>query len=238
MRRICLALAVSVLAPTLAAAQDTLEVRERPSAPARFMVTPYVGLDIHDRSSALRRSSGTAALDVLYRIDRIFSLGVSGSVGRPRTDGTYFPLVRINAGDTSLYNRVSQRMTQYTYGIQGQATLRIRGASPYVSAGLGRYTFTLDPQAVGTTERYSGPLFSIGTGINVPVGSRSGISIDLRDVILSSFERDRLDATDPFLRDARFDAVAAGKPDARSLVHTLRLSIGVSFVPESRETAK
>ena len=46
---------------------------------------------------------------------------------------------------------------------------------------------------------------------------------------------ERLDATDPLFRDDRFDAIPAGKPAARSTVHNIRVSLGVSFVPRSKE---
>ena len=238
-RRILFLLCGALLAAAPARAQeaDTLLAGDEPVSSARspFLITPSIGLMVHDEASALRRTTGVLGLDFLYRLGETFGVGFTGSVARPETDGEFFPLVRIPAGDTSLYYRVSQPVVEYTYGIQGQARMSLGRWAPYANAAIGRYLFTLDPQANDGVRRYGGPMFSLGAGIHVPLGSRAGMSIDLRDVIFSSFERDEFDATDPLLRDPRFDPIPGGKPDAKSTVHNLRLSVGVSFIPAARE---
>ena len=238
MRRLLLALGCALLFPALAAAQnDTTTTDEGPRVARHpFQITPTAGVLLQDTHSGFRRSSGTFGLDFLYELTPMFSVGLTGGVARPETDGTFFPLVAIPAGDTTLYYRVSQHVVEYTYGAHGVAQFPLGRLTPFASGSLGRYTFTLDPQAVGTTRRISGPMVSVGGGAQVRLGRRSGVTFELRDVILSSFDRNDFDATDPLLRDpTRFDPIPGGKPAPRSTVHSLRLTIGLSFIPESRE---
>ena len=240
MRRLTLALAGATLAAAPARAQDSVRVGDTARAASEtarpFVITPAVGLLLHDQHSALRRTSPAFGLDFVYRLNSRFGIGLTGTVSRPETDGSYFPLVRIPAGDTSYYYRVSQRVVEYMYGVHGTATIPLGRFSPYAVGSLGRYTFTMDPQAVGGTRRASGPMLALGAGISFPVGRGTGITVDLRDVVLADFERGEFDATDPLLWDPeRFDPVPGGKPAPRSTVHTLRLTIGLSFVPADDE---
>lgn len=236
MRRILLvAVAATALPAALRAQAAPDSANPSPGGWRPFVVTPFVGMRLNDTHSALRRSVPVAGLDLTYRFNRYAGLGITLGAGRPKTDGDFFPLVRMQAGDTSDYFRVSQRLTEYTYGVQGLAMLPAARIVPYASAGVGRYTFIMDPQAVSANRRYSGPMFSVGGGLNIPMGTRTGVTLDARDVILASYDRERLDATDPLFRDdTRFDPVAAGKPQPRSTIHNLRFSIGVSFIPDAR----
>lgn len=239
MRRLLLLSCGVLLAAVPARAQDadTLSVEEGAVSTGRspFQVTPSIGVLLQDESSALRRTTGVLGIDFMYRLNEMFAVGFTGSVARPKTDGEFFPLVRIPAGDTSLYYRVSQNVIGYTYGLQGQASMRVQRFSPYATAAVGRYLFSLDPQAYDQVRRYGGPMFSLGAGVHVPLGSRAGMSVDLRDVIFASFEREEFDATDPLMRDTRFDPVPGGKPAAKSTIHNIRLTFGVSFIPAARE---
>ena len=239
MRRSLIAAACLALASGTLRAQDSTVVVDETSgseAGSRpFTVTPSVGVQMYDTHSGFRRSTVAAGIDFSYRLGRMLGIGVTASAARPETDETYFPLVRQSAGDTSLYYRVSQRVEEYTIGARATGSFPIGRFLPYVGVGAGMYSLTMDPQAVGTTKRSSGPMFSFGGGINVPFGDRAGITLDLRDVVFTSFDRDDLDATDPLFRDDRFDPIPAGKPAPRSSVHNIRFSVGVSFVPSSKE---
>lgn len=234
MRRLLLMLSCATLLPSLAVAQDTTaSVGTAGWRP--FVVTPFLGTQLYDKASALEGNTPTAGIDVTYRITPMLGIGVMLGASRPMTDANMFPLVRMQAGDTSLYYRVGQRVSQYTYGVQAVASLpAVSRFTPYADLGVGRFTFNMDPQAVGTTRRYSGPMFSLGAGLSFLVGSRTGFSVDLRDIVLSSFDRSQLDATDPLFRDPNFDPTPPGQPAAKSTVHNLRLSIGVRFVPDAK----
>ena len=239
MRRTLLLLSALALAAAPSAAQDadTLAIDDGPVTTGRspFQITPSIGVLLQDESSALQRTTGVLGIDFMYRITEMFGVGFTGSVARPKTDGEFFPLVRIPAGDTSLYYRVSQNVVQYTFGLQGQAKMQLGRYAPYATAGFGRYLFSLDPQAYDGVRRFGGPMFSLGAGVHVPLGRRAGMSVDVRDLVFTSFERDEFDATDPLLRDPRFDPVPGGKPAPNTTIHNFRLTVGVSFIPAARE---
>jgi hypothetical protein len=199
-----------------------------------FWVSPSVGVQLSDRASALDRAVPVAGLDVNYRLTPFLAIGFTGSASRPKTDAEFFNLVEMPVGDTSEFYRVSQRVTQFTYGVQAVATFTTARFAPYALGSLGGYTFSMDPQAVGGTRRYSGPAASVGGGLRIPVGGNAGVVLDARDVIFLSYERERLDATDPLLHTRNFDPVPAGKPAPKSAIHNLRFSLGVTFVPRGR----
>ena len=222
-------------------AQDSVMVQEPANAgatyssgPGTFAVTTYLGVQMHDRSSALRRSNVIGALDVIYQVGGWLGVGVTGSVSQPRTDETYFPLVEMHGGDSVFFYRVHQRVAQYTLGLQGVLSRPTGRLQPYLLAGAGAYVFSMNPQATGRVERYSGPMLSLGAGLTLQTGTRAALTIDVRDVVFASFERARLDATDPLFRTRAFDPVAAGKPAATSTAHNPVLAIGVRFVPDSK----
>jgi opacity protein-like surface antigen len=237
MRRVLLLTACAAMAASPASAQE--EDRPTDSLPGAgsgrrpFTVTPFVGWQAFDGSSALR-GSPSFAIDLTYRLVKNLGISIIGSAVRPKTDSSFFPLVRLG-GDSSRYYRVSQRVTEYTVGLAAVGMLPLPRFTPYVLAGVGQYLFTMNPQATGGTTRYSGPMFAVGGGVNLPLGARAGVTLDVRDLMLASFERDRLDATDPLFHDTRFDPIPAGKPEAKSTVHSIRISVGVSFVPDSKE---
>jgi hypothetical protein len=170
-----------------------------------------------------------------FRFTSMLALGLTASVGRPMTDGTYFPLVRMQAADTSLYYRVSQRITSYTIGAHAVATAPLGRFAPYGLIGIGRSFLEMDPQTTGTTTRSSGPMFSLGGGINILLRQNSGITFDIRDVVFTNFDREVLNGTDPLFRDDRVDQTPSGIPGKKSTIHNIRLSVGVSFVPDSKQ---
>ncbi|HKG95980.1 MAG TPA: hypothetical protein VKA84_28970 [Gemmatimonadaceae bacterium] len=245
MTRSGLVLAALTLAAAAAAraqdvGADSTPREERGGSGGRpFLVSPSIGIQLSDRASALARSVPVASLDVNYRLTPVLAIGFSGSAARPKTDGRFFSLVELPAGDTSDFYRVSQRVTQFTYAVQAVASFTasiLEGPRlhPYVLASVGGYTFTMDPQAMGRTTRYSGPSAAFGGGLRFPIGANAGVLFDARDVIFFSYERSRLDATDPLLRTDKFDPVPLGKPAAKSTAHNIRLSLGVTFVPRGR----
>ena len=224
--------------PAVSQAQNEVMVDSSSESNARrpFSVTPYLGYQGYDNQSALQ-GGGVFALDITYRFRSWLGLGVTGSASRPTTDGTYFPLVRLG-GDSSRYYRVSQRVTEYTIGAHGVVSRTMGAFSPYVAGSAGFYQFEMNPQAVGTTKRFSGPMTSIGAGLKWQLGSRTGIAFDLRDVIYGNFDLAKLDAGDPLFRDDRYDPVPAGKPEPWSLINNIRFAVGVSFLPAPKGGAR
>ena len=206
--------------------------------PGRVAVTTQLGVQVYDTHSAIRRSALAGLIDLTYALRPWLGLGVSGSVARPTTDETYFSLVEMHAADTTLFYRVHQRVTQYTLGAHLVASGDLGRVRPYAMAGAGFYSLSLDPQALGATERMTGPLLSLGAGLVFPVGTRAGLTLDLRDQIFTSFDRNQLDATDPLFRTHTFDAVPAGKPAARSIVHNPVLALGVRFLPDRKRGSR
>jgi hypothetical protein len=231
MRLLTLPAVLLLALPAVVHAQDEIiaDTTETSNARRPFTVTPYLGYQGYDNQSALK-GGGVFALDITYRLRSWLGLGVTGSASRPVTDGSYFPLVRLG-GDSSRYYRISQRVTEYNIGVHGVVSRPMGALAPYVSGSAGFYQFEMNPQAVGTTRRFSGPMTSIGAGAKWQIGSRTGIAVEIRDVIYGNFDRSKLDASDPLFRDLRYDPIPAGKPEPWSLLNNIRMAVGVSFLP-------
>ena len=251
----CAGLAAGALL-ALGAAPEPVRAQEADTAaaaPARvgsFEVAAVVGYQWYDKASALRNAPSVGIRIVNPRIVPSLpgiSLGFSGNVARPTTRGEYFPWNRqiyysdINRrNDTTLVFEVSQRVTMATYGAElgwrmgGGGLGSIPGfsaASFELSAGIGGYSFWLDPEQNRRNEIKSGLSFSFGGGFGVPLPGNSTLRLRLDDVVLTNFNRDWFSLHDPLFREELFPNPVTAPPAAKNIVHNLRLTAQFAFLP-------
>jgi hypothetical protein len=202
----------------------------------QFQITPSGGYTHFDRASGLVNSA-RLGLDLDYGLSRFFALGTNFSISRPQTRGedfiaslTYGDPV---AGDTTFFFNVTQPVSVTTAELAATFRAPLSGRiTPFAKAGAGVYTLYMDPQVVAGRRTFSRLSSTIGAGFNVRVGNSSGITFDVRDMILTKYRRDRLNATDSrFAGGRRFaeDFPAAIAP--KETVHNIAFNIGFSFVP-------
>jgi hypothetical protein len=231
----------AALASAPLGAQDTtsvVAVRDSAAVLVRgFEVTAGSGYQMFDKSAALR-DAPIVGLRITGRDIGRVRLGVTAAFARPLTRGDYFPWNRqiyfsdqARRNDTALVFEVSQRVTLASYGADAALQLggvrapdaRGLGAVQFeVGGGVGGYTFWLDPEQVRRSRSFSGLAFSAGAGVGVPVGGAITLRLRVDDVIFTNFDRQQFSlSVNP----------VTTPPEARSIVHNPRFSVGFSFIP-------
>ncbi len=170
------------------------------------------GQQSFDKSTALK-GTPFVGLDATYELPwnplklavkgSTFGLGLTVDVSRPVTDGTQFPVVAFDFGDTTFLYAVAQRITLVQAGLQAVAGIPIGKARLYGLVGTGIYSMFLDPRAERQNKKVSNPLATYGGGINYALTSTIGLSAQVRAVTYTNFDRNDLDATVSYIQDRR-----------------------------------
>lgn len=204
----------------------------------RYQVTATGGYTVWDRSSALKNSVA-GGLDARYYFTERFGGGLYFHASRSNTDGTFFPLVRLDFGDTVLVYVVSQQVGAFDAGIQGFLRFPLGSRLALVGVGgIGIYSFSVDPQqsdfprVPGTVERmFSGREYTVGAGAEWGLTGNTGLRLEVRDFIYTNYDRDRFNLSDPLLREENLPHPRLELPAKKSTIHSLRYAIGFTFVP-------
>lgn len=197
--------------------------------PRRFAVIPRGGYVQFDDASGLQ-GAGVIGVDALYAINRFFQIGTGLSAGRPSTRGEDF-IASLTFGDTTLLVQVTQPVTLIDVNLA--ATLRWPGDrfSPYLLGSVGSYLMYLDQQVVGGNNKIAKLSGTVGLGFNYRVAQGTGIQIDVRDLIFTDYDRDRLNPTAVRFANLRFPEDVPRPPTEKSTLHNLMFSLGFSFTP-------
>ena len=205
------------------------------SAASRTAIIPRGGFVRYDRAASIE-NSGVLAVDAVYEVNEFLAIGPTLTVSRPRTRGedflAAFTFGDPTKGDTTFIYAVTQPITLVDVGLGARLGLPVgQRFSPYLAGGVGSYTIYLDAQSNGQPSRFSRLSATVAGGVNVALGSRGGILLDVRDQILTDFQRGRLRPTDSRFENVRFGEELPVPPGEKSTVHNLIFSIGFSFRP-------
>ena len=173
----------------------------------------------------------TAGLSILYDLRSRIRAGVSFEVTRPVSNGTYFSAAELNTPGASRLVFVNQRLTMALFGAVVEVRPVESRLSPFLEGGLGAYVLYLDPAKSNGAERFTDLSLTLGGGIEIPIAAAAGLRLHLRDVILTGWDRERLNAVDPAFENTRFPDLVPAPPDASETLHNLWLSVGFSFRP-------
>ncbi len=126
---------------------------------------------------------------------------------------------------------VSQRLTVAAYGAVVEfAPWRTR-VTPFFEAGIGGYLLYLDPEKSNGFEKFHDFAATVGGGLDIPIREGTAFRVHVRDLILTGWERDHLNAVDPSTANTRFPDLVPVPPEADSVLHNLWISIGFTFAP-------
>lgn len=179
--------------------------------------------------------TGFLGFEVLYRVAPFLSIGPAVSIARPSTNGDDFPAA-FTYGDTTFLFRVQQPVTVFDVGLSLHGTLPTLGRlAPFVTGGAGYYTMYLDPQASGGEKsRYGRASLQFGGGADVRFSERTGIRLEVRDLVMTDYDRERLNPVGArFNGYTRFaDAFPERTPSTRGAsMHNIMFSIGFTVRP-------
>lgn len=177
-----------------------------------------------------------AGLSAHYGINDQIAVGLSFDVGRPVSNGAYFPAVAIEIGGVQDLTLISQRLTIIQYQIEGEWSPKFARLAPFVVGTFGGYTVYKEPAKAdhaGVTgqETFAGPMFSLGVGLNYAFGEAAGLRVELRDMIYTDWDRNELNPVMPDFQTDLFADLLPAPPDESSTLNNFRLSIGFFFIP-------
>ncbi len=203
-----------------------------------WSVEVSTGAQAFAESSALT-TSPMLAIEALYQIAPRISIGPAIQFIRAETDGTFFVAALDFGADSTRIFEVGQTLTSLQYGGNVHVDLMPGNQlAPYLIGGAGGYTLYLDAQANDGFTRVSHLMFQGGGGVRYAVTESAGIQLDVRDVIYKDFDRDLLNPVAERLRNCsssgscRFpDAERATTPDKQDMIHNIRFSIGLTYIP-------
>ena len=179
------------------------------------------------------------ALEALYQITPRIAVGPAIQFHRADTDGSFYVAALDFGADSTRIYQVGQTLSALHYGANAHISVMPGNRlDPYVVVGAGGYTLYLDTQANDNFRRVTHQMFQGGAGVRYSVSEFAGIQVDARDVIYMNFDRDVLNPVQERLRNCgsdgtcRFpDAERTDLPDKQDMIHNIRLSIGLTYVP-------
>ena len=208
------------------------------SEQAAWSVEVSAGTQMYAASSSLS-ASPMFALEALYQVTPRVAVGPAIQFHRADTDGSFYvAAVDFGADSTRIY-QVGQTLSALHYGANAHISVMPGGRlDPYVLVGAGGYTLYLDTQANDGIRRVTNRMVQGGAGVRYAITEAAGVQVDARDVIYMNFDRDVLNPVDERLRNCpsggtcRFpDAERPDLPDKEDMIHNIRLSIGLTYVP-------
>lgn len=208
------------------------------SAASPVSIVPRAGWLRYAEATSIRPAP-YVGFDVLYRVTPWLRLGSALAVSQPNTDGDDFPTA-FQYGDTTFLFRASQPLTLFDAGLQAHATLPVLGRlAPYAVGGVGYYTLYMDPQTTGEDRRLARMSLQVGAGADVRITDRAGIRLEVRDLVMTGYDRDRLNPVNQQSFDAyrRFSAVLPARTESEkgAAMNNLMFSIGFTFTPSRDE---
>lgn len=206
-----------------------------------FLISPRGGYLRFDRATSIQPNA-FLGIDVQYHLSPMFSIGPTMTVARTNTRGEDFLAAMTYGfptdGDTTFYYRVTQPVTIVDFALNGTARFGIGRASPFLTAGVGAYSLYLDPQVSNGASRITRMSLNVGGGFNMQLSENAGVFVDVRDLIFTGYERDRLNPTEPRFRFNRFSEDFAVPPASRKTLHNITVALGFSFAPRRDDTAE
>lgn len=203
----------------------------------QWRVIPSVGLLRYDRTTALSSTDGgisklwpSVGLATSYAVRPNLHVGLYIQGGNARTDTAYFQPARLRFGPIDSIRQVSQDVIVLQYGVMAMVDLPFaRRIGPYLQVGAGLHSIFPDVQQTASAASFSGGHVQLGGGFAYTIGS-VGLRLELIDYMWMDFDRADLDPVAPAEHATGVDGSAYtwSKP---GLIHNMRMSLGVTFVP-------
>jgi len=221
----------------IATALATLVMPSHAAAQAderEFSVLPRLGAMDFDRSASLK-TAPFLGLDAEYHINRFFGIGTSVHVARPNTRAEDFLTTLTfgipTSGDTTFFFQTGQALTLLEGGLLGSLRYPLGRFTPFVTGSAGYYRTFLDPQTNRGVRGWDGASYSYGGGVAVQFSERSGIQLDVRNLVLTDYERESLQPSLGRNPNIFFEEDFALPPESKSSVNNLVFSLGFRYVP-------
>jgi hypothetical protein len=222
-------------AVTLVVAAGVLAAPAGAQAPVgQWAVSARSGVINFARASSLE-ASPYLGLDADYGISRMFTLGTSVNVGRPKTRPEDF-LTSLTyglgaTGDTTFFYNVGQTMSMVEGEVTGTLRFPIGRVTPFALVGAGYYGLFLDPQINNGIKRQNGASFSGGAGVVVRLSDRAGLQFDARSLTMTNFSQSALDPAGGRNPNRLFPEDFPIRPEAKRSISNFLFTVGFRYIP-------
>ena len=222
-------------AVTFVVAAGALAATAGAQAPVgQWAVTARGGMIDFARASSLQ-ASPYIGLDADYGLSRMFTLGTSLHVSRPKTRPedylTTLTYGLATTGDTTFFYNVGQTMSMVEGELAGTLRFPIGRFTPFAIAGAGYYGLFLDPQINNGIKRQNGASFSGGGGVLVRLSERAGLQFDARSLTLTNFSQRALDPAGGRNPNLLFPEDFPARPTAKKSLTNFLFTVGFRYIP-------
>lgn len=194
-----------------------------------FVVGPRGGYITYAAETGIKEGA-VLGLDAFYGLTSSIDLGVSLGYARAQTDGSYFP-AELTFRDTTMIFAVQQPISAVHVSGLARISLPTGSFRPFLMGGAGLFSVTPDAQTSRGLNRSSDLMLVVGGGIDLRLGSASGLRFEVRDEIYTQFDRESINPVDPRFRPVRFPDVLPAQPPFNKSAHNLSFSAGFTFTP-------
>ena len=200
----------------------------------QWAVTARSGMINFERASSLE-ASPFLGLDADYGLSKMFSLGTSVHVARPKTRKEDF-LTSLTyglgaTGDTTFFYNVGQTMSMVEGELAANLRFPVGRFTPFAKAGVGYYGLFLDPQINNGVKRQDGMSFSGGAGFVFRLSERAGLQFDARSLTMQNFNQSALDPAGGRNPNVLFPEDFPVRPAAKKSISNFLFTIGFRYIP-------
>ena len=201
----------------------------------RFSVTTRGAVRTFQRAASLHVAP-LVGLDAEYALTPFLGLGTALNVTRANTYGEDFVTALTfglpASGDTTTFFETSQAVNMIDGSLL--ATLRFPNArvSPFVTGGVGAYTMLFDASINRNRTRASGALYTVGGGASVAFSERAGVQLDVRDMIMASYDASLLQPSGGRGANVTYIEDFPRPPSRKGTINSLTFSLGFRYVPD------
>ena len=200
----------------------------------RFAITTRLGAVSFEKAASLE-TSPLIGLDAEYGLSRFLALGTSINIGRLNTHAedfiTSITTGTTDEGDTTQYYAVGQSVNLVEAALALTARAPMGRFTPYLSGGAGYYTLYMDPQVNRGRRQLSDLSLLVGGGVAIQFSERAGLTLGVRDLIMTGFDADQLDPSGGRNRNINFPEDLPSPPERKSTVNSIVYTIGFRYVP-------
>jgi outer membrane protein W len=199
------------------------------------------GTMLYAESSTLE-TGASIGLEALYRLNPRISFGPSIDYVRTNTDGTFYIAVMDYGISEFRVYEVGQTVAAFQYNASLRVDLLPGGTlNPYLVGGGGMYSIYLSGEANDGATRITNPMAQIGGGVEYAITEATGIRLDVRDMVYTSWDREVLNPIRMAHRNCselsgcRVPSAERSNPvDHQDTIHNIRVSLGFTYIPGAR----
>ena len=177
-------------------------------------------------------------LEAVYSLTPLISVGPSVDFVYGKSNGEFFVAAMPFSPDSTRVFEVGQQLSVLHYGgVARFDVLRQSRLGAYLVGGGGGYSIYLESASNDVARRVNGLMLQGGAGVSMGFSENAGVSLDVRDMIYTGFDREELNPIRARHQNCGsqnplcFPGAQNDVPEAKETLHNLRFTLGFTYVP-------